>query len=201
MALQFVDEQAGWIADNYGGLIHTSDGGRTWAAHEGLARDALVSLCFLDAKKGWVLSIGGTLIQTADGGQSWASQQLSTLPDAVASFSAISFLDAANGWIGTDTNISSRLWDAPPLFRTTDGGRTWSVQGRWPGASVRGVRFHDAQLGWCAEFSGIYSTRDGGLSWAKELDSGGDPFVQMVFAGPSRGWVLTFTGNVFTYSE
>lgn len=201
MALHFVDEQEGWIAHNYGGLLHTRDGGRTWTALDRLAQDALVSMCFVDAKTGWILSVGGTLLQTTDGGQSWTSQKLSTHPHAVASFSAVCFLDAANGWIGTDTSISSRLGDAPPLFRTTDGGRTWSVQGRWPGSSIRVLRFQDAQSGWCGELSGIYSTKDGGSSWVKELDSVGDPFVQMAFVGTSRRWVLTFTGNVYTYSE
>lgn len=201
MALRFIDEQEGWIAHNFGGLLHTRDGGQTWTGHDRLARDAFVSICFRDAIKGWALSVGGTLLRTADGGQNWSSRQLSARPHATASFSALFFLDSTHGWIGTDTSISSRIGDVPPLFRTSDGGRTWSVQGQWPGGSIRDVWFQDAQSGRCAEFSGIYSTQDGGLSWTKDLDSGGDPLVQMVFVGTSQGWVLTFTGNVYTYSE
>jgi photosystem II stability/assembly factor-like uncharacterized protein len=201
MALHFIDEQEGWIAHNFGGLLHTRDGGRTWTAHDGLAQDAFVSMCFLDAKKGWGLSVGGTLVQTADGGLSWSSRQLSARPHAVASFSALCFFDSANGWIGTDTSISSRIGDAPPLFRTTNGGQTWSVQGRWPGGAIKDIWFQDAQSGWCAESAGIYSTKNAGLSWTKVLDGGGDPFVQMVFVGASHGMVLTFTGNIYTYSE
>lgn len=201
MALHFVDEQEGWIAHNYGGLLHTRDGGRTWRALDGLAEDAFAAMCFFDAKTGWALSVGGTLIQTADGGRSWTTQRLSTLPGAVAIFSAVSFFDDAHGWIGTNIGISSRSDDVPPLFRTTDGGRKWSVQGRWPGSWIREVRFQNERSGLCLEFSGIYSTKDGGISWTKELDSNGDPFVQMALAGASRRWVLTFTGNVYTCSE
>lgn len=106
-----------------------------------------------------------------------------------------------NVYTGTDTTISSRLEDVPPLFRTNDGGSSWAVQGRWPGGAVKVVQFQNAQTGWCAEMSGIYSTQDGGATWVKELDSGGDPFVDMVSVGTSKAWVLTFTGNVYTRGE
>ncbi|MHC1764098.1 MAG: WD40/YVTN/BNR-like repeat-containing protein [Verrucomicrobiia bacterium] len=201
MGLQFFNEQDGWIIHNYGGLLHTRDGGRTWLTHESLARHALIALHFLDAKRGWVLSVGGTLLQTVDGGQHWSSKKLSAQPHAVASFTALSFLDATNGWIGTDTAISSRWEDVPPLFRTTDGGRTWSIEGHWPGESVRSIWFRNTRLGWCAEFERIYSTQDGGSTWVQELNTGGDPFVQMIFLDASRAWALTVTGNVFAYSE
>lgn len=201
LALQFVSEEEGWLAHNYRGLLHTRDGGRTWMAHEEIAPDALMAMCFLDARKGWILGVGGTLLHTSDGGQSWVPQPMSGMLDAVASFSRVFFSDSANGWVGTDTGISSRMRDAPPLLRTTDGGRTWSIEGRWPGMSVRDLWFRDPQSGWCMEFSGVYSTKDGGVSWVKELDSRGDPFVRMVFVGPARGWLLTFTGKVYVYSE
>lgn len=197
MGLQFLNEQDGWIIHNYGGLLHTRDGGRTWLTHDGLARHALIALHFLDRERGWALSVGGTLLQTVDGGQHWSSQTLSTQPHAVASFSALSFLDATHGWIGTDTGISSRWEDVPPLFRTTDGGRTWSVEGHWPGESVRTIWFRNTQLGWCAEFDSIYSTQDGGSTWLKELDSGGDPFVHLARLDASRAWALTITGDVY----
>ena len=48
---------------------------------------------------------------------------------------------------------------------------------------------------------GLYSMADGGRSWVKELDSGGDAFVQMAFTDESQGWALTFTGNVHRYSK
>lgn len=197
MGLQFFNEQDGWIIHNYGGLLHTRDGARTWSAQDNLTRHALMSLCFADAKRGWAISVGGTLLQTIDGGQNWSSKQLSALPHAVASFSTIFFVDESNGWIGTDTGISSRLGDVPPLFRTTDSGATWSVDGHWPGMAVRNIWFQNTRLGWCAEFGGIYSTQDGGSTWIKELDSGGDPFVQMVFLEATRAWALTITGNVY----
>jgi hypothetical protein len=111
------------------------------------------------------------------------------------------FLDSSHGWIGTDAGISSRAGETPPLFRTTDEGRTWSVEGRWPGTSVRRVWFRDTLSGCCAELNGLYSTVDGGRSWVKELDSGGDAFVQMAFTDESQGWALTFTGNVHRYSK
>ncbi|MBE7499359.1 MAG: hypothetical protein HS113_03425 [Verrucomicrobiales bacterium] len=201
MALHFVDEQEGWLGHNHGGLVHTRDGGRTWTARDGLAREALVAVWFLNAQRGWALGVNGALLRTEDGGQNWASQRLSTQPHAVASFSTLRFLDGSRGWLGTDAAISSRAGEMPPRFGTTDGGRTWSVEGHWPGTSVRAIWFGDAQLGWCAETGGLYATADGGRSWVRELNSGGDPVVAMVFADKSRGWALTFTGDVYCRNE
>jgi len=201
MAMQFVNGQEGWICHNFGGLVHTCDGGRTWRAHDGLAREALVSLCFLDVQRGWVLGVRGTLLHTEDGGQTWARQDLTTQLHGVASFSTLCLRDRSHGWIGTDAGISSYSEATPPLFRTTDGGRTWSVEGCWPGKSVLAVWFQDSESGWCAEMGGLYATADGGRSWVREADGGGDPFVHLTFTDDSHGWALTFGGDVYQYSR
>lgn len=105
---------------------------------------------------------------------------------------ALQFVDEQEGWLCQNYG---------GLVHTRDGGRTWSVEGRWPGTSVRAVWFRDTQSGCGAELSGLYSTADGGRSWVKELDSGGDAFVPMACTGESPGWVVTFTGNVYRYSK
>lgn len=101
---------------------------------------------------------------------------------------ALHFVDEQQGWL---------CHNHGGLVDTRDGGRTWSVEGRWPGTSVRAIWFGDAQSGWCAEVGGVYATEDGGRSWVRELESGGDPVVAVVFADQSQGWVLTFSGDVY----
>ncbi len=110
------------------------------------------------------------------------------------------FLNATHGWVGNTTTIGSRSEEIPPLLRTTDVGKTWSVAGRWPGNWVCDTQFQDADTGYCVDMGGIYSTKDGGRSWHRELDSNAEPLCQLVSVGQSRRWVLTSTGNVYTYS-
>lgn len=77
------------------------------------------------------------------------------------------FVDAMTGWYGNGLGR---------LFRTTDGGQTWTKQMDRPGTFVRALGFVVAQLGFLGNigpdyFPGVtdttplYRTRDGGASW------------------------------------
>ncbi len=77
------------------------------------------------------------------------------------------FVDALTGWYGNG---------AGKLFKTTDGGQTWTKQLDRPGTFVRALGFVDKDLGFLGNigpdyFPGVtdavplYRTRDGGASW------------------------------------
>lgn len=77
------------------------------------------------------------------------------------------FVDALTGWYGNG---------AGKLFKTTDGGQTWTQILDRPGTFVRALGFVDANLGFLGNigpdyFPGVtdaqplYRTRDGGASW------------------------------------
>ncbi|MGH8457066.1 MAG: WD40/YVTN/BNR-like repeat-containing protein, partial [Stenotrophobium sp.] len=69
----FIDEKQGWIAGHDSVVLHTEDGGETWALqHEDLNGDKpLFSIWFKDAQHGIAAGLFGTAVQTADGGRSW----------------------------------------------------------------------------------------------------------------------------------
>ena len=77
------------------------------------------------------------------------------------------FVDALTGWYGNG---------AGKLFKTTDGGQSWTQILDRPGTFVRALGFVDANLGFLGNigpdyFPGVtdatplYRTRDGGASW------------------------------------
>ncbi|WP_298160673.1 hypothetical protein [Brevundimonas sp.] len=77
------------------------------------------------------------------------------------------FVDALTGWYGNG---------AGKLFKTTDGGRSWTQILDRPGTFVRALGFVDTDLGFLGNigpdyFPGVtdatplYRTRDGGASW------------------------------------
>lgn len=72
----FTTAQDGWIISGRLGLLHTTDGGKTWNGVTGMGyQDALLALRFSDPLHGWALS-GSQLWMTADGGTSWSTVQL-----------------------------------------------------------------------------------------------------------------------------
>ena len=130
--LSFPDAQHGWIIgraheENEDGnslgvtrlLLCTTDGGAAWQ-RQPLPTSPLAyhptGVCFIDAQHGWVLGqtdgYGSVLLRTVDGGHTWDFQY----PDTWQPLTAITFIDSAHGWAVGWRNV----------YRTSDGGQTWS---------------------------------------------------------------------------
>jgi len=86
----------------------------------------------------------------------------------------ISFADALHGWYGTGKG---------DLFRTTDGGESWTKIASKPGTFIRALGFVDANTGFIGNIgtdyypgvtdtTPLYRTDDGGVTW-KAADLGG----------------------------
>lgn len=168
-------------------IYRTEDGGRSWRMQWRSTRPGI----FLDALRCWdsrhALAFGDALdgrllvLATNDGGATWWQPAAGDLPPALAgeagfaaSGTALTVVRSAErlGWIGTGGGARARV------YRTRDGGRTWSVSetplaaGRTAG--IFGVTFRDALHGVAvggdyrqprASAANVLRTRDGGLTW------------------------------------
>lgn len=112
-------------------LYKTTDGGQRWMQLKDLGMHVFaLALSFPDPLHGRLLvdklDAQGhpsqlALMTTADGGRSWAAIPFNgpsgALKAIVNTRSAMTFADAAHGWITTSHGM---------LLRTTDGGKTWT---------------------------------------------------------------------------
>jgi photosystem II stability/assembly factor-like uncharacterized protein len=141
---------------------------------------------FLDSDHGWLVANGPTssptpapgttsaeilVYRTSDGGQSWQSSPLAAsivYSETASRRASIDFLDPQHGWIVVDTQLTMNS-PTGDLFRTDDGGQTWT-----PLAVPSGdpVFFTDTQSGWQAASrcstcpsNDLKVTHDGGISW------------------------------------
>jgi len=169
---------SGWLLTS-AGLLRTDDAGATWRdiTPGGLPPAAVEAAHFLDLKRGWAVvaapSLDGpanAVVKTIDGGVSWESVALPENDDDRAAWSGVAyvfFLDARHGWVVTK-HLSSSAFNFGTIFRTADGGNTWSRLGDAPIAAR--PRFVSPHEGWLTGGAGgdeLWHSVDGGASWTR----------------------------------
>ncbi|MDI3317583.1 MAG: hypothetical protein QJR14_08225 [Bacillota bacterium] len=142
----FLNDKAAWVAVSQPpgapqALVvwSTRTGGRTWSKSLVNAPPFSVEgiqVAFSGDRNGWILATSGpaaglqrkALYRTSDGGRSWVRVALSGLAPGLLPeegyATGFAFLDAQRGWLGMAYRGSVPV----PLYRTTDGGRTWQLQ-------------------------------------------------------------------------
>jgi photosystem II stability/assembly factor-like uncharacterized protein len=121
-AVYFVNSEIGWIVGEFGLVLHTVNGGRTWSEQiYGGDQPQFFAVRFRDEQVGWAVGQQGTVIRTTDGGRRWVAIDSGTRSNLYG----ISF-DAERGLIvGEDVVLTSE-----------DAGLSWkkldlAMQGRW----------------------------------------------------------------------
>jgi len=178
-AYSLITPDHGWLLkDNR--LYKTQTGGRSWAdaTPPDLAASRIRAVTFLNAQLGWLVltnsaaeyQTGYALARTTDGGQTWGQHTLPLFSagDARGLASAIylQFLDPQTGWLVVK-QISGSNFSLGTLFRTEDGGDTWTQLSIPIGAPVR---FVTPSVGWTAggpAGAELYQTQDGGQTWTR----------------------------------
>jgi photosystem II stability/assembly factor-like uncharacterized protein len=178
-----VDATRGWaLSQNQ--LYVTSDGGRTWQWSRAVATPGTsiepVQVDFLDAGHGWAVEWRSgdtgpfTIERTADFGRTW---ETATIPSASGTPRTIHFFDASHGLLA----LAGSGGRPGSLWRSVDGGATWTQAGSIPAAIVGAMTFSDPMIGWGLAASDpnpptgrpttneLYVTRDGGASWQRSM--------------------------------
>jgi photosystem II stability/assembly factor-like uncharacterized protein len=221
----FVDAQHGWAVghtidregpSSTGVILATVDGGQHWIRQtEPDPAAALNDVVFADTHRGWAVgevmgdSSGNVTVifSTNDGGATWTTQ-LRFLPlissnSSDARLNGIACIDPTHLVVVGFDDRSTEIW------RTSDGGQTWS-QFQFPDPSswsgfvqlpLSDVVFADAAHGWAAAGSEIIRTTNGGLSWTRQTAQAVGPtdgLDALSFVSATRGWAVGSAGSILT---
>jgi len=158
-------------------ILHSTDGGRTWARQKTGTTQTLETVFFLDASHGWVVGWAGTILRTGDAGKTW---EKIVAEKASWSLTSVYFRDAKNGWM---------VGFAGQILRSRDGGATWQVETSPVRSWLTSVAFDGANRGWIAYDDGLLVSEDGGETW-KTVPVGGRFFLAKLLAVNRSLWAI-----------
>lgn len=114
--VEFPTPERGWAVGEFGVILASEDGGKTWSAQKSPVGTTLFGVHFADGQHGWATGIEEVMLHTTDGGQTWRKVSLPERPGFVLGIYDVS-VQGRIGWAIGDSGL---------LLRTVDGGETWA---------------------------------------------------------------------------
>lgn len=163
-AVHFTDDRNGWAVGHWGVVLHTTDGGETWALQAAdLANDRpLYSVYFSDAQHGVAVGLWSRMMRTTDGGAHWQDVKLPAPEDGGRADRNLFhvFADARGHLFVTA--------EAGMVLRSSDAGATWQyLNTGYAGSLWAGVALKDGGLLVGGLRGTLMRSDDDGQSWSK----------------------------------
>jgi autotransporter-associated beta strand protein len=194
--------QHGLASGSYGGLYATADGGLTWTAPATGHTETTWACDLLADGHAWTADTTGRIRTSSDYGATW-----SLSGKLAGQLRDLKFLSASVGWVVGD--------GVQGIFKTTDGGATWTKSANGGDTQFMGIDFSDDDHGIAVGYNNKASyTSDGGQTWTEVTVTGAGMFNSVdcvtplvAYAGGWGGglWKTTDGGatwtKVFTQSD
>jgi photosystem II stability/assembly factor-like uncharacterized protein len=154
---------------------------------------------FLNRDTGWAVNGSGRIFKTLNGGSNWIQQKNS--PGTY--FRAVTFLNSQIGFAGNvGPDYFPNVTDANPLYRSVDGGNSWtevtaSISGPVP-VGICGIQALDDSVVYAAGRVGgppilIKSTNAGETWQGSDLSDHCQMILDVWFVSPDTGFVFAGT--------
>lgn len=194
-AMDFVNDNTGFTAGNYGTILKTIDKGDSWVKLNTGTSSRFLSIDFVDANTGYAGGDDQMLKKTTDGGQNWTDL---TLPEFTNSYVYdIDFINLNTGYVLGFFIFESRIW------KTTDGGLNWVTQTTDGANYLNNLYFIDENNGFGSGGSlggEIIKTTNGGDNWTRVYE---DIYQKqsMIFLNATTGFAGCEKGRIYKTTD
>ena len=155
LGVHFINIDTGWACGDYGRIIKTTNGGKSWFMASTPVNQLLLKIHSFDGQTVIAAGYDKTILRSTDGGENFTQIQTGIISGT--NLWGIKMVSSSTGWICGTNNT---------LLKTTNGGTTWqSVTTPGYTADFWGIDFLDADNGYIAANGKVLKTTDGGESW------------------------------------
>ncbi|HYB97860.1 MAG TPA: YCF48-related protein [Candidatus Limnocylindrales bacterium] len=168
--VQFVDGQTGFVVGEFGKIMKTTDGGKSWTEKQSsLVGEEYIDIMdlptFFDVEvrgnTAYVAGLDGRVATSNDGGESW-TWVAHNIKEYDAPFYSVALVPDGSVWA---VGASGQAVYAPPGGPLGKGNLGTQVN-NW----IREVKFYDEKVGWMVGgFGFIMNTNDGGKTWFRRI--------------------------------
>jgi len=139
--VSFIDPLHGWVGGGVQGtdtsVLATTDGGNSWTPCPSIPFGA-GRIDFVDSLNGWSQGGGKGIFHSTDGGKTWTEQgTFGYFGGAIIGPQAV---DSLHTWV-------CGHYFGPFIWKTTDGGRNWTLEYNEAGSSLRDAVMVDTERG------------------------------------------------------
>lgn len=173
-----------WVVGYKGKVLHTGDGGKTWAQQLTGTELSLLSVHAVDENLLLVVGESGLILRSENGGRTWTKIESGTKEDLLSVF----FVNRRLVWTVGAKGVA---------LRSEDGGISWEDRSLGEDVVLNSVYFSDEEYGWIVgEFGKILYTTDG-ATWSVGKGTTEEMYLFDVhFTDREQGWVVGLGGLI-----
>jgi len=175
------------------------DGGQNWemvfTPNSGLEIGIIIDIEVVEPDIIFAISDLGDSYRSVDAGETWTQLVINTDNEINPNINQIQFFDAENGIVVVGYNLFGELYNG--LYKTTDGGETWTLIYETSGYSLTGrnnLYFRNKENGFLCNNSGeLEKTTNGGNSWTPiSIANENEMFRNVFFPTEQTGYVSSY---------
>jgi photosystem II stability/assembly factor-like uncharacterized protein len=157
-AIQFTNQQTGFVARFSDGILRTSNSGASFELITVPSGSSLYALHFPDPNTGYAAGLNGRVLKSTNSGLSWYLLN----PGVSVTLNSVSFLNSETGYIaGYNTKV----------LYTTNGGTSWVDRSLGLSVNIISAFFTSQDTGYVGTASGtqqLFRTTNGGINWVQQ---------------------------------
>ena len=184
-SIHFFNSDNGLICKG-GRILKTTNAGENWQEvyNSGFASNMQFvseSVGFISGGITYDSKSVGEMYKTTDGGNNWNKIEID-----IADISAMDFINENTGYIAMYDNS---------ILKTTDGGNNWDLVSNTP-MLFCDIIFLNEKTGYGVGANYIYSTTNGGKTWAPELEDNDIIFTSITKTPNNTVYTVTDNGHI-----